>query len=66
MKISATKDEARNLRIALKIWRDSCKVGPSFDAYPGEWAGKKWKRAYRESQKDYKIVLSMLKVLKGK
>ena len=66
MKIKVSKDEARILRTALKIWRDSCRCGPSYDQYPGEMGNKKWQRAYKDSQRDLKIILDMLKDLKGK
>ena len=66
MKITASKDEKRLLRIALKIWRDSLQVGPSYDRYPGEMGNKDWQREWKKCQKDLPIVLGMLKDLKGK
>jgi hypothetical protein len=66
MKVTATKDEFRLLRISLRIMRDSCHVGPAYDAYPGEMGNKKWQRAYKKSQKEYKIILGMLKDIKGR
>lgn len=63
-KFKLTKNEARLVRIGLRIYKESCEIGPSFDCFCKS-DDIRYEREAKKCKRDLAVIKKLLADLKG-